>query len=463
MKWKLTNRFLMTILTIVFIVIIANTILLLVILYKEATTDGINSNTDTTGEVFVRSFSDYLTLEQGVPRITDEGLHALESRQAWIQILDESGQEIARALAPEEAPIHYRPIDLIQHYKYQEYDNATTIFISEFEDYSYLIGIENPNISRVSFLVDNSAILNTISQYLLYIIAVDLVIALLAGLMFGSILTKPLYMMIDRIQQLKNRNFQLQKVKRPGIYKQVFTNLQDVSGELEKQEQERKKLEQMRNEWISNISHDMKTPLASIQGYSELLNDANVSPAERKEYAEVIERKSIYMRELIDDFNLTMKLREQQLPLQLTEVRIEKLVRDVVIDVLNDPQFTLRDVSFDSDAPQLVRSLDEHLMKRALLNFLVNALIHNPNDTSIMVTLTAKNDRAYLEIRDNGRGMAQADVENVFERYYRGSDTENIRGTGLGTAIARDILVAHGGEVSITSEIGKGTTVTIQL
>ena len=273
MKWKLTNRFLMTILTIVFIVIIANTILLLVILYKEATTDGINSNTDTTGEVFVRGFSDYLTLEQGVPLIREEGLQALESRQAWIQILDENGQEITRAFAPEEAPTHYRPVDLIQHYKYQEYDKGTTIFVSEFKDYSYLIGIENPNVSRMSFMVNNATILSTLSQYLLYIIVVDLVIALLAGLMFGSILTKPLYLMIDRIQQLKNRNFQLQKVKRPGIYKQVFTNLQDVSSELEKQEQQRKKLEQLRNEWISNISHDMKTPLASIQVYAELLND----------------------------------------------------------------------------------------------------------------------------------------------------------------------------------------------
>lgn len=463
MKWKLTNRFLMTILTIVFIVIIANTLLLLVILYKEATTDGFNSKTDTTGEQFVRNFSDYLVVENGKPTISKQGIEALENRSAWIQILDENGTEIMRQFAPANAPAHYRPVDLIQHYKYKEFDNETTIFISNFKQFSYIIGIKNSNISRISFVLNNSSMINSISQYLLYIIIADIVIALLIGLMFGAILTKPLYVMIDSIQQLKNRNFLLRKVKRPGIYKQVFTNLQDVASALEQQEIERKKLEHMRNEWISNISHDMKTPLASIQGYAELLNDADVSEAERKEYAEVIERKSIYMRELIDDFNLTMKLRQHNMPLQLADVRIEKLVRTIIIDVLNDPQFTSRQVHFESTAPELTLQLDEHLMKRAILNFIVNALIHNPDDTHVTVTLTDTNGQAMLEIRDNGRGMSPQDVENVFERYYRGSDTENIRGTGLGTAIARDIIVAHGGEVAIHSEMGSGTTVSIKL
>ncbi|MCH7323815.1 HAMP domain-containing histidine kinase [Solibacillus sp. MA9] len=461
MKWKLTNRFLMTIMTIIFIVIIVNLVLLVGLLYwqsnKSTTNDSVND------EVFTRDFKQYISTEQNVPNVNDAGLSLLTAHNAWIQILDSNGTVVTSYFAPSEAPSHYRPIDIVQHYKYQEYDTGTTVYVSNKDDFSYLIGIFNPDVSRYTLSLNGSSIINVTSKYVLYIIIVDLIIALFAGLMFGSILTKPLYVMIDSIQQLKNRNFHLQKVKRPGIYKQVFTNLQDVSSELEKQENEHKKLEQMRNEWISNISHDMKTPLASIQGYAELLNDADVSDVERKEYAEVIERKSVYMRELIDDFNLTMKLRQHKLPLQLTEVRIEKLLRDLVINVLNDPQFTMSHVHFESTASELVLTVDEHLMQRAITNFLMNALIHNPGDTQVTVALTEVDRRVMIEIRDNGRGMSQEDVENVFERYYRGSNTTNVRGTGLGTAIARDIIIAHGGEVSIESEIGNGTTVKIRI
>ncbi|WP_274308806.1 sensor histidine kinase [Solibacillus daqui] len=461
MKWKLTNRFLMTIMTIIFIVIIVNLVLLVGLLYwhsnKSTTNDSVND------EVFTRDFKQYISTEQNVPNVNDVGLSLLTAHNAWIQILDTNGSVVTSYFAPSEAPSHYRPIDIVQHYKYREYDTGTTVYISNKDDFSYLIGIFNSDVSRYTFSLNGSSIINVTSKYVLYIIIVDLIIALFAGLMFGSILTKPLYVMIDSIQQLKNRNFHLQKVKRPGIYKQVFTNLQDVSSELEKQENERKKLEQMRNEWISNISHDMKTPLASIQGYAELLNDADVSDVERKEYAEVIERKSVYMRELIDDFNLTMKLRQHKMPLQLTEVRIEKLLRDLVINVLNDPQFAMSQVHFESTASELVLTVDVHLMQRAITNFLMNALIHNPSDTQVTVELTEVNGRVMIEIRDNGRGMSQEDVENVFERYYRGSNTTNVRGTGLGTAIARDIIFAHGGEVSIESEIGNGTTVKIRI
>lgn len=463
MKWKLTNRFLMTILTIVFIVIVVNVLLLFVILYKEATSSVGGAN-DEKAEVFTTDFKQYISLDNQVPIVSEAGLTALKNRNAWMQILDENGSEVAEYFSPEEAPTHYRPIDMIQHYKYQEFDGMTTIYVSNFEQYSYILGIVDQEVSRHTFTLKGYTVLQMISKYLLYIVIVDLIIALIAGLMFGSLLTKPLYAMIDGIQQLKNRDFHLRKVKRPGIYKQVFINLQDVSTELGKQEAERKKLEQIRNEWISNVSHDMKTPLASIQGYAELLNDPAVTDAERMEYAQVIERKSIYMRELIDDFNLTMKLRQQEMPLQLANVRVEKLLRDLIIDVLNDPQFSMREVIFESTAPELVLKLDEHLMKRALLNFIVNAFIHNEDNTVVTVLLkVTENNHATIEIRDNGRGMNTEVLANVFERYYRGSNTENIRGTGLGTAIARDIIVAHGGEVTINSVEGSGTVVRVEI
>lgn len=171
---------------------------------------------------------------------------------------------------------------------------------------------------------------------------------------------------------------------------------------MQAHDEERNKLEKMRNEWISNVSHDIKTPLASIRGYAELLRNDNVSSNERLEYAEVIERQSLYMKELVDDFNLTMRLRNQEMPLQRQETNMEGFVREMIIDLLNDPQFSSSQIHFYSENSELSWKIDQHLMKRALLNFIYNALIHNDENVEVFVNVTGD----AIIIKDNGKGIS---------------------------------------------------------
>ena len=184
-----------------------------------------------------------------------------------------------------------------------------------------------------------------------------------------------------------------------------------------------------------------------------------MTAAERAEYAEIIERKSIYMKELLEDFNLTMRLRNQEMPLHREETPAESFVRELVIDVLNDSRYTGRDITFDSSAPDAVWNVDRHLLKRAILNFITNAIIHNTPAIAITVHVTDGG----LIIEDNGKGIAEEDMDQIFDRYYRGSNTENIYGTGLGLAISKDIIEAHGGRVTLTSHADRGTTVEITI
>src|SRR5690625_767766 len=98
-------------------------------------------------------------------------------------------------------------------------------------------------------------------------------------------------------------------------------------------------------------------------------------------------------------------------------------------------------------------------MKRDVLNFIYNAFIHNDKNVEVFVNVTED----AVTIQDNGKGISSEDQEQIFDRYYRGTNTEHIRGTGLGMAISRDIIVAHGGQVELTSQIGKGTKIMILL
>jgi len=456
MKWKLTARFLLSVLSIVIIVIFVNTAILMGLLtYRLSNDYGVIADTE---ENFVRDFKRYIEISNDTPSVSEEGLQHLHQRNAWIQLLDVNGQVLASHFAPDKAQSHYTPIDLIQVYKYKEFDGETTVYVGSKDDVSYLIGIKGSGTTRLVMHFSESSVLQFIGKFGLFIVIADLLVATLVGWLFGRTLTKPLYALIERIRHLKNREHLPSKMP-GGVYKPVFENLKEVSRELAAHEQERKRLEMMREEWISNVSHDMKTPLASIRGYAELLNDGKMTPGEQTEYAQIIEKQSLHMQDLLDDLNLTMRLRHQQLPLSLTEVNMVQFIREIVIDTLNTPQYEQANIEFNATKDVIKYHIDEHFMRRAVMNFLHNALLHNPSDVAVNVLV----DDTSITISDNGKGISAEDLEHIFERYYRGTNTEQTLGTGLGTAIARDIIEAHGGTVTITSKEQQGTTVSIQL
>nr|WP_214820936.1 MULTISPECIES: HAMP domain-containing sensor histidine kinase [unclassified Exiguobacterium] len=453
MKWKLTGRYLLSIVLIVAIVVFLNIAILFGLLINDRT--GLDDVESNSGETFTRNFSTYLLLEDGEPVVSTAGQEALEQYGAFIRFLDETGRVVSEVDAPSGLPDAYSPIELIQIYKYMD-DELRLYFIGEYESYSYLIGVPEASERRVLFMLDEQAVLSYMSKAFLWILVVDLLVAALIGLLFSSRLTRPVYRLTERIQQLKRRDFSQSEPKRVGIYRPVFHDLNAVSETLTTYERQREELDNRRKEWMSNVSHDLKTPLASIQGYAELLDDDSLNEADRNQYVHVIERQAKYMKELLDDFNLTMRLQHGDFPLTLEETRLEPFVREVIIDVLNDPRFSDRHIEFEATEAATV-SLDRHFMKRALLNFLYNALLHN--DESVIVTVRV--DKDVVTIQDDGNGIAESELPYIFERYYRGTNTDDARGSGLGMAISRDIIEAHGGKVEVESSQGQGTTIRI--
>lgn len=453
MKWKLTGRYLLSILLIVALVVFLNITILFGLLVNDRT--GLDDVESNSGETFTRNFSTYLSLEDGEPVVSEAGREALRQSGAFVRFLDETGRVVSEVDAPSGLPDAYSPIELIQIYKYMD-DDLRLYFIGEYESYSYLIGVPEASERRILFMLDEQAVLSYITKAFLWILVVDLLVAALIGVLFSSRLTRPVYRLTERIQQLKQRDFSTAEPKQSGIYRPVFHDLNAVSQTLKTYERQRAELDDRRKEWMSNVSHDLKTPLASIQGYAELLDDDSLDGTERRQYVHVIERQAKYMKELLDDFNLTMRLQHGDFPLTLEETNLEPFVRELVIDVLNDSRFGERHIEFKATQAATV-SLDRHFMKRALLNFLYNALLHN--DESVQVTVHIEGD--IVTIGDDGHGIAESELPYIFERYYRGTNTDDARGSGLGMAISRDIIEAHGGKVEVDSAPGHGTIVRI--
>src|SRR5690554_3947781 len=222
MKWQLTGRYLFSIISIVLIVMMVNTFILIgILIYQQ--TSGIEDMTSDSAETFTRGFSQYMILEKEQPIITQEGKQALQQYNAWIQILDDRGQVLLSYLAPDTAANHYTHMDIVHKYKYMD-DEFNTYFLGEYEGFSYIVGLPHAKEHRVIFTVDVASMLSIASKSLAAIIIVDLLIAACIGLLFSTILTRPVKTMIERISQLKQRDFKAQKSNRPGIFQSVFSN-----------------------------------------------------------------------------------------------------------------------------------------------------------------------------------------------------------------------------------------------
>lgn len=479
MKWKLTLRFLGSVVIIVVIVGIVNTILLLSLLVYRS----INNieTEEVSAETFSRTFSQYIELQNEKPVVNEVGLEKLREMNAWIQLLDNKGKQVAVFYTPENLQKEYSPIEIVQTYKYQEVEAGTTVFVGEAHNFSYLIGVKNKQIGRYVLTYDYEKMFKTINILLLLILIVDIIIALIVGSIFGKRLTGPLHILINGIQQLRERRFIKMSIPH-GVYEDVFRNMNVLSLKLDQYEKQRNQLDQLREEWISNVSHDMKTPLASIHGYAELMKDSakDLSEEELYEYISIINRQSKYMSDLLDDLNLTMRLRNQKLPMHLEDVNITAFIREMTIELLNDQQFCDRDIEFVANVDKAVHKVDKRLWKRAIVNFIYNALVHNDKQVAVKIQIDSVNQHfiqpkksnnissiteyhTKITISDNGRGIPSKDLDQVFERYYRGTNTTSAHGTGLGMAIARDIIIAHNGTVDLTSSENKGTTITILL
>ncbi|AIQ36608.1 hypothetical protein R50345_19385 [Paenibacillus sp. FSL R5-0345] len=463
MKWKLTLRFLRSVMTIVVIVGIVNAILFLFLFFIQLKNNNFGTE-EASAETFSRTFSQYVELQSGKPVVNEEGLKKLQEMSAWVQFLNEHGEQVSAFNTPEELQTEYTPIEIVQMYKYKELDASTTVFVSTAQNFSYFLGIQNPKIGRYVLTYDYAKIFKDVNVFLSIFLIVDVLIVIIIGFLFGKKLTAPLHTLIDGIQQLRERRFK--KMPAPkGVYEDVFRNMNELSEKLDRHEEERKRLDQMREEWISNVSHDMKTPLASIQGYAEFINDSatDLTAQELQEYTAIIKSKSMYMKDLLDDLNLTTRLRNHQLSLQFEEVNLVQFLREITIELLNDPTFGERQIEFEADEVKAVHKVDKKLLKRAILNFIYNALVHNDENVVVKIRVETINPHNQITISDNGQGIPAKDLEQVFERYYRGTNTTSKHGTGLGMAIARDIIWAHEGKLDLASVENTGTTITILL
>lgn len=219
--------------------------------------------------------------------------------------------------------------------------------------------------------------------------------------------------------------------------------------------------EMLRSDFIANVSHEFKTPLAAIEGYAMLLQQKELSEEKRMEYTSRILHNSQRLSALTGNILLLSKLENQETEVERERYCLDEQLRKIIL--LFEEQWTAKELELEVDLDSADYMGNQELLGQVWQNILSNAIKFAPQRGFVRVLLRRKGDALRVSVSDNGPGMSGDVQRRVFEKFYQGDSSRAASGNGLGLALAKRIVDLHGGEISVLSREGEGSTFTVQL
>lgn len=240
-------------------------------------------------------------------------------------------------------------------------------------------------------------------------------------------------------------------------YSKIIESISDMADKLGA-------MEEMRQEFISNVSHEIQSPLTSISGFAHALKNDELSPNERKHYLNIIELESIRLSKLSENLLKLTSLESDHIPFDQQSYRLDRQLRRIIL--ANEPQWMEKDMNMDISLEALTITANEDLMDQVWINLLHNSIKFTPKGGTITVeAIKTDNNKLTVTIKDTGVGMNKESLMHIFERFYKADQSRNRHsgGNGLGLAIVKKIIDLHKGIIQVQSDPGKGTEIIITL
>lgn len=333
------------------------------------------------------------------------------------------------------------------------------------------IPFEGKTGSYIVYVRDNKSAVRQLSSVLFGIIAeallIGLIISVLLSLLLAKTMVTPIVDLTNAAKRVAAGDFSSKPVSDAqdeiGVLTRTFGGM---AGQLEGTLDDLKKSEEMRKQFVANVSHELRTPITSIRSYAETLMDSEDLPKEtEKQFLGVILNESDRMTNIVADLLTLSKFDAGSIAFNFECFSFEHSIQDVYSAMLLEAQkhrheFTVEIVS---PLPDIVG--DRSRIEQVLINMVTNAVKYTPDGGRIVLAAGSDGKNVWASVRDNGIGIPVEDVDKVFDRFYRVDKARSREsgGTGLGLSIAKEIVTRHDGALTLESEKGEGTVITMAL
>ena len=267
----------------------------------------------------------------------------------------------------------------------------------------------------------------------------------------------------EALEDIKSGNLNRRMLtKRSDITRKICYDMNEIAMNSQAQLIRQRQSEQAYKRLMTSISHDVKTPLASLVGYLEAVECNIVAGEEKDGYVHVAFEKAQYLKHFIENLFEWVKLDSGEQIFRFEQVDLNELSRNIIVDwipVLENSNF---EYEFDIPEREYLMCIDINAYSRILNNLLQNILVHSEGDK--MVFRISENDRhARITIADNGKGISPDHLPHIFERMYQCDQSRSAKGNGLGLSIVKELVAAHKGTIAADSAPDKGVAFTILL
>lgn len=298
-----------------------------------------------------------------------------------------------------------------------------------------------------------------------WLIIFSLVIILVGSLAmwYGSVhLTKPISELNESVKAISRGDFnrKIPLKQYPKDTAKYHNELAQLSQHVNQMAEDLRRSDEHRSAFIANLSHELKTPIASLVGVSDLLADEKLDESTRKDLTGILRSESLRLSRLCDGI-VTLTKMERDFEPKKKPLQLDEQIRHAVILITEKWKQKEIDLTFTSQPVHCVT--DQDLSMQVWTNLLDNAVKYSSDNVHLTIDIQEENDTARVTIADNGIGMSEEDQRHIFEQFYQVEHSHVQEGNGLGLAIVKTIVDQLGGSISVESEIGKGSTFQVIL
>ncbi|GLX69263.1 sensor histidine kinase [Paenibacillus glycanilyticus] len=262
----------------------------------------------------------------------------------------------------------------------------------------------------------------------------------------------------DALRRISQGDFKvrLSFVRTDPRYQEILDEVNLMADGLEK-------LEALRQEFISDVSHEIQTPLTSISGFARALQNESLDVDTRNKYLRIIEGESTRLSKLSENLLRLASLDSEKHPFEPKRYRLDRQLGTLVLSC--EPQWVGKSIELNADLDDVYVEADEDLLSQVWINLISNSIKFTPEGGQIDITLRHKDGLAEFRIQDTGIGIAEEQQQQIFERFFKADKARSrkIGGSGLGLSLVKKIVEMHHGTVAVESEIGKGSVFIVTL